>query len=177
MGVCDYTSGTCTCFDGFTGDACQRMACPNDCSGHGRCLSMKQMAQMSEALPLSPITTYTGDDDTATWDEDMIHGCLCDSSWEVGLGSGETQTPEWFGPDCSLRHCPSGNDPSTTVDETQCNGTLADGGKGTGQEGNLCHVDCANRGICDYKSGLCSCFPGYYGHNCALKSVYATGSE
>jgi hypothetical protein len=28
---------------------------------------------------------------------------LCDSSWPVGLGSGQTQEPEWFGPDCSLR--------------------------------------------------------------------------
>lgn len=55
-----------------------------------------------------------------TWDEEMIYGCVCDSSWEVGLGSGQTQEPEWFGPDCSLRHCPSGDDPSTTVDETDC---------------------------------------------------------
>ena len=30
-------------------------------------------------------------------------GCVCDSSWVVGLGSGERQEPEWFGADCSLR--------------------------------------------------------------------------
>lgn len=41
--------------------------------------------------------------DSATWDEDKIYGCLCDSSWPVGLGANETQEPEWFGPDCSLR--------------------------------------------------------------------------
>ena len=35
-------------------------SCPNDCSGHGRCLSMKQLATMSTALPLSAATTYTG---------------------------------------------------------------------------------------------------------------------
>ena len=39
----------------------------------------------------------------STWDEDKIFGCVCESSWSVGLGSGETQEPEWFGPDCSLR--------------------------------------------------------------------------
>ena len=51
----------------------------------------------------------------------MIYGCVCDSSWEVGLGAGQTQEPEWFGPDCSLRHCPSGDDPTTTEeDETDC---------------------------------------------------------
>lgn len=50
----------------------------------------------------------------------MIFGCVCDSKWQVGLGAGQTQEPEWFGPDCSLRHCPSGDDPSTDVDETDC---------------------------------------------------------
>lgn len=41
--------------------------------------------------------------DSTTWDEDKIYGCVCDSSWTVGLASGEVQEPEWFGPDCSLR--------------------------------------------------------------------------
>lgn len=62
----------------------------------------------------------TGEDDSVTWDEEMIYGCVCDSAWEVGLGAGQTQEPEWFGPDCSLRHCPSGDDPSTDADETDC---------------------------------------------------------
>lgn len=46
---------------------------------------------------------YTHEQDGATWDEDKVYGCVCDSSWSVGLGAGETQEPEWFGPDCSLR--------------------------------------------------------------------------
>lgn len=50
----------------------------------------------------------------------MIYGCVCDSAWEVGLEAGQTQEPEWFGPDCSLRHCPSGDDPVTLDDETDC---------------------------------------------------------
>ena len=44
----------------------------------------------------------------------MIFACLCDSSWSVGLGSGETQEGEYFGADCRLRHCPSGDDPKTS---------------------------------------------------------------
>lgn len=32
----------------------------------------------------------------------MSFGCVCDSSWAVGLGNGETQQSEWFGPDCSM---------------------------------------------------------------------------
>ena len=66
-----------------------------------------------------------GEDDSVTWDEEMIYGCVCDSAWEVGLGAGQTQEPEWFGPDCSLRHCPSGNDPNTDEDETDCEGVTS----------------------------------------------------
>lgn len=173
-GQCERSSGVCVCKEGFEGDACQRRSCPNECSGHGRCLSMKQMAMMSDALPLSTVTTYSGAETTTTWDEDQIYGCVCDSSWTVGLGSGETQTPEWFGHDCSLRHCASADDPLTSsVDETDCNSTLAAGGKGTGESGNLCHVDCANRGLCDFKTGLCNCFTGSYGSDCSSTSVLA----
>jgi hypothetical protein len=85
-GMCDRTSGKCACFPGFTGDACQRLACPTskvgqECSGHGRCQSMKVMATMTNALPLSAATTYTGAEATTTWDEEMSYGwcvfCLC----------------------------------------------------------------------------------------------------
>lgn len=42
-----------------------------------------------------------------------------------------------------------------------------------GLSGNLCQVDCSNRGTCDYETGLCECFTGYYGYNCGLQSVLA----
>ena len=73
------SNGVCQCFPGFTGDACQRLACPTsvvgeECSGHGTCQSMKVMATMTNALPLSPVTTYTGASGTTTWDEEMAYG-------------------------------------------------------------------------------------------------------
>ncbi|CAM9876706.1 unnamed protein product [Ectocarpus sp. 12 AP-2014] len=184
-GLCDRDSGECECFDGFTGAACERSGCPDDCSDHGRCVNMKALAVTSDALPLSNACRHmfqtfyppkrAGEDDTVTWDEEMIFGCVCDSKWEVGLGAGQTQEPEWFGPDCSLRHCPSGDDPSTNVDETDCfNVTSSSVYPGTaGRAGNLCHVDCSNRGTCDYATGLCECFTGYYGFNCGQQSVLA----
>jgi hypothetical protein len=45
------------------------------------------------------------------WDREAMRQCLCDSSWAVGFESGQRQLSEWFGPDCSLKRCPSGDDP------------------------------------------------------------------
>jgi len=56
------------------------------------------------------------------------------------------------GPDCSLIECPSGSDPL----------------KGYG---NAAGRDCSGRGICDYSSGSCNCFHGYYGTKCEYQTV------
>lgn len=58
-GKCNRESGQCECEIGYTGGACQRKACPNNCSGHGRCVSMKNMARLSNAQPLSANTYYS----------------------------------------------------------------------------------------------------------------------
>lgn len=168
-GICDRKNGKCKCLDGFDGASCDRKKCLNDCSGHGLCLSMRNLAKRKDALPLSDNFDYND-----AWDSDMSYGCLCDSSWSVGLGPGETQTPEWFGPDCSLRHCPSGDDFVTTIDERNCSYKIAEHTINvTGLVGNLCHVDCSNRGKCDHGTGLCHCFRGAYGVACEKNSALA----
>ena len=83
MGVCDRTTGICSCRSGFTGEACQRLACQDDCNGRGRCMSMRDAAAVIDGDSLEFEGVYDG------WDADMIHGCLCDEGWE--------------GYDCSLR--------------------------------------------------------------------------
>ena len=42
-GLCDRKSGTCECFTGYEGSACQRTTCPNDCNGHGTCESIREV--------------------------------------------------------------------------------------------------------------------------------------
>jgi hypothetical protein len=101
----------------------------------------------------------------------MLWGCVCDSSWDVGLGQNQVQGAEWFGPDCSLRHCPSGDDPLTSADETAGSGILCgDSSLSVGAHAdNLCHVECSNRGVCDYETGVCACFEGFGEVNCASR--------
>uniref|UniRef100_A0A7S4T8L0 EGF-like domain-containing protein n=1 Tax=Ditylum brightwellii TaxID=49249 RepID=A0A7S4T8L0_9STRA len=181
-GLCNRLSGECVCFELWEGSACQRRKCPNFCSGHGICASMMEQSFLSNAIPLSssPDSLEYGSTDemrdTIAWDHDTMQSCVCDSSWEVGLGSGEVQVSEWFLPDCSRRRCPSGDNPETAANELDCSGVTAPGGRGVGEEGNLCYVECSNQGICEYDEtngiGKCKCFPGYIGDNCDTKSEY-----
>lgn len=43
VGVCNRVTGSCSCPSGYTGSACQRLACPNDCSGRGTCATLGQV--------------------------------------------------------------------------------------------------------------------------------------
>ncbi|KAL3668315.1 hypothetical protein V7S43_006407 [Phytophthora oleae] len=173
MGECDRSAGTCSCFPGFEGAACERMSCPNDCSDRGVCMSMREMAAAKNALPISPPTTYGSDPFSSTWDADRIFGCVCDSGWAVGTAGDEVQATEYFGADCSKRHCPIGNDPDTTVDETNCLGKTVPGGTAVGAAGNKCLIECSNRGVCNYKNGICSCFQGHTGYACQTRDSLA----
>lgn len=90
-GLCNRESGECECFTGYEGTACNRTVCPNDCSGHGTCGSIR------EALPSTS--------DYLLWDADKTYGCTCD--------------PEYFGNDCAKRRCYRNDDPLTSVSTTR----------------------------------------------------------
>lgn len=110
MGVCDRTYGVCNCMEGFEGAACERLKCPGDpeCSDHGKCMTMALLAKQNKTNGvLTPFTYGSIPNDAAVWDYDKVQGCLCDDGFA--------------GYDCSLRTCPTGDDPMTSgqLDEVQ----------------------------------------------------------
>jgi len=88
-GLCDRASGTCNCFTGYGGHACQRAECPTtsagECSGHGVCETIRRIAELDYN------NVYR------LWDQDSTMGCVCDAGYS--------------GADCSQRQCKWGVDP------------------------------------------------------------------
>eukprot|EP00501_MAST-03F_sp_TOSAG23-6_P000078 GSMAST32.ASY1.ANO1.80.1 assembled CDS len=101
-GICDITTGTCSCFDGFEGDACQTMACAVSednselgmCSGHGTCLTMKDVAKFSDNNgDLIENASYgLVPNNESTWDFDQIKHCHCDAGY-TGIGCADRECP------------------------------------------------------------------------------------
>ncbi|KAA0149612.1 hypothetical protein FNF29_05824 [Cafeteria roenbergensis] len=113
-GHCNRETSLCACHPGFTGEACERLACPRggpgmeECSAHGRCASMSQLAAEADTngdpTPFRYGSASPGL--TTAWDGRAAYGCLCDDGFE--------------GYACSKRSCPTGDDPhSPGMHETQ----------------------------------------------------------
>ena len=117
-GLCDRETGECVCFTGYTGTACNRTACPSDCSGHGICESIRERIPGSS----SDVTDYM------LWDADKAYGCVCD--------------PEYFGTDCSKRRCYRNDDPLTSVTTTKWKSEKLS----EQSEVQIVKVACANQG-------------------------------
>merc|ERR1711869_173167 len=105
-GICDTSTGECTCFPGYEGSACQRTVCPNDCSGHGTCRSNQDFAvDFSEAVYAEQIDVDSTIVECPTsYDPMDKETCLKYSEWEKWgtyatnenskvLDDGSTQSP------------------------------------------------------------------------------------
>jgi hypothetical protein len=88
-GICDRETGTCACFEGYDGSACQRASCPitdgQMCAGHGTCHTIEELSRMD----FNNIYEL--------WDSSSTMGCKCDAGYS--------------GADCSERVCKWGTDP------------------------------------------------------------------
>jgi hypothetical protein len=88
-GVCDRQTGTCACFDGYSGSGCQRASCPSSssgvCSGHGTCETVSTVAK------------WDFNNEYKLWDAESTMACVCDGGYS--------------GADCSERMCKFGADP------------------------------------------------------------------
>merc|ERR1712146_260964 len=127
-GLCDRTTGICTCFPGYDGLAYQRSRCPDDCNGRGSCFPERILAIKANREYSTP------------WDANKHTGCFCDAGYR--------------GASCELQECP------TTADVI-------------GGFGNEAGRDCSGRGICNYETGVCDCFTGFYGEGCDKQSLAA----
>lgn len=139
QGICDRNSGICKCYNGYSGSGCQRLDCPNNCNGNGRCIALNELLSNDELKNYHGFGNKHESDivdsgDIAKFD-DQMYGCLCDKRHR--------------GYDCSLIECPSDIDPEEATNN------------GAGKE----YRDCSGRGICNYLSGVCECF-GFSGEGC-----------
>jgi hypothetical protein len=95
---------------------------------------------------------------SAAWDASKQYGCKCDLGYR--------------GPDCSLKECPSGTDPqggpSNTLFSTAAAPAVA---SATILLTRLEPRDCSGRGMCDYSTGNCNCFKGFFGEDCSLQTA------
>ena len=78
-----------------------------------------------------------------------------DTPWDANKHTGCFCDPGYRGAACEQQECPTTNDV-------------------IGGFGNEAGRDCSGRGICDYLSGICDCFAGFYGEACDKQSIKAT---
>ena len=104
-GMCDRSTGLCACFDGYSGAACTRSLCPNECSGNGQCMTIGDMGQFEGKDYDQPGIGGDGVGPVySNWDKASTTACVCYAGF--------------FGPDCSSIMCPKDDDPVSINQES-----------------------------------------------------------
>jgi hypothetical protein len=156
-GKCDRSSGECACDTGYAGSACQRTVCPNNCNGHGTCQTLSQLADdfshnADDGVASNLFATPNSGKDCVDCVGTQSTGAIYDNAWDAARSVGCKCDAGYRGSDCALKECPSGDDPLE--------------GHG-GSKGRAC----SGRGTCDYESGMCVCYTGFYGNRCQSLTV------
>jgi hypothetical protein len=132
QGICERSTGTCQCAEGFSGTACNIKDCPRGedgeaCSGHGYCENMFDIFRLygfsyGEDIPFTKSHVHP-----QTWDALVMHQCLCYAKYSTSeytmhplrpavgpkdaIGAWNTGALPFAGFtswDCSKRLCPRG---------------------------------------------------------------------
>jgi hypothetical protein len=166
----------CSCYDGWTGNACEIPHCPGnpECNDRGTCVvppSGKPVCECNEgwtafadcSLPLCP-NNCTDETHGTCFTEGDVPQCVCNRGWQLGPNL-----------DCSLpvAACPgipvqcSGHGDCNIENQT-CN--CFDGWIGSDCSIPFCQGACSSHGECVWdvwnNNTVCSCSGGWTGPNC-----------
>jgi hypothetical protein len=181
-GSCDVND-VCHCYNRVDGESawtnadCSARTCPKDMAWVGYVANANDVHPSMECSNMGICDRSSGEcacfpnyEGIACERTTCPNGCsgagICFSEMQLAEEAGQTYSTPWDaqkhvgcvcdlgrrGPDCSLVECPSS----------------ADVMRGLGNEAGR---DCGGRGICDYTSGLCECFHGYYGTSCSHQTI------
>jgi len=175
----------CKCYNRFdgspkwTGADCSLHTCPQDYAWVGSVVNANDLHPVAECSNRGMCNRQTGECDCFTGYEGLAcqrttclnncndHGTCWPQKFLANF-AGKAYTAPWDaskivgclcdagfrGPSCELMECPSSRDP-------------------LGGFGNESGRDCSGRGICDYSTGHCTCFPGFIGARCEKAFILA----
>ena len=171
-GLCLQNLNRCECAEGWTGNDCAQRACPRDIAWIGAVVKANDVHPIAECSNRGLCDRLTGQCECfAGYDGIACQRLACpgdcnsrgvcfpekflarnagvvyEKPWDAMKSVGCVCDNGYRGPDCSLQECPTGPDP-------------------LGGFGNEAGRDCSGRGKCDYTTGLCRCFGGFYGNKC-----------
>lgn len=160
-------NGQCECFEGYVGLSCEQTRCVHNCSHHGICVTDRCFCEAGF------VGAYCQTDATCSHNGQYVNDrCKCKS----GYG----------GPDCSKKvECKKdcnghgkcvdpthGGRKHVHVNETKDHALVGvckcqHGYGGRTCQKKLCPSGCSGNGACNFRSGLCACYPGFSGDDCA----------
>ncbi|XP_075042627.1 tenascin-X isoform X2 [Mixophyes fleayi] len=141
--------GQCQCKDGYMGDRCQLLTCPEDCNDQGRCVKGRCVCFKGFFGVTCGSKACTNNCQNHGRCEDGV--CVCD--------------PGFSGEDCSSRTCPK-----NCLNQGKCEGGVCVCPSGfTGQDcgTKTCPRNCLHVGVCE--NGVCVCPPGFSGVDCGSR--------
>lgn len=183
-GLCDPTTGECTCNKGATGLDCGALDCMphgNACHGNGECRAGKCICTppfvgnwcQSKVCPIGSGKLECSGDGTCG-EDGACHcppgrgGLACDKDICLNdcSGIGLCRNDQCFcpqgrsGDDCGLMDCPEHCNGRGTCDFTRGVCACNEGYSGDGCEASICGHDCGENSVCNVVSKSCECASG-----------------